>query len=356
MRCTPAGNAVSAWIGRVGVRGLGVVHELDARGARDRFEPVRQRRELAQGAVDVRALDAGRPRRRRRRDRVLEVVVAAQAGVLPVDLGRIRAGDRDPLAAARELHVAQGAGRRRSRQPMSPGSWFSKMRSLQRRYSSKLPCRSRWSGVAFRSTPTRQRRVSMSSSWKLESSQAIHAPASTRPASDVSGRPTLPATSHGTPPVRSIAPSSSVVVVFPFVPVTPAIGLGSIRAAKLDLAPDRHARGAGRFDLVGLRRNPRALHHRIQSFHGHNVTPEDGFDTDLAKPPHVDVAGRVGRDDLRLGPHAPNRLTRRDSAPRQPDDQIPLTHDGPKDTTTLTGTSRRRGSRGRSRSHRRSPP
>ena len=71
----------------------------------------------------------------------------------------------------------------------------------------------------------------MSSSWKLESSQAIHAFGSTRPASADSGRPTFPATSHARPPERSIAPRSSVVVVLPFVPVTPAIGLGSIRAA-----------------------------------------------------------------------------------------------------------------------------
>ncbi len=95
-----------------------------------------------------------------------------------------------------------------------------------------LPCRSRWSGVTFRITATRQRSRSMSSSWKLESSQAIHVPAGTRPGSSVSARPTLPATSASSPPARSIAPSRCVVVVLPFVPVTPAIGLsGSIRAA-----------------------------------------------------------------------------------------------------------------------------
>ncbi len=71
----------------------------------------------------------------------------------------------------------------------------------------------------------------MSSSWKLESSQAIQAPGSTRPGSSDSARPTLPATSTGTLPARSIAPTSSVVVVLPLVPVIPMIGLGSMRAA-----------------------------------------------------------------------------------------------------------------------------
>ncbi len=118
------------------------------------------------------------------------------------------------------------------RTAVSPSRWFSRMRSLQRVYSARLPCRSRWSGVTFRITATRQRSRSMSSSWKLESSQAIHVCGSTRPARSDSGRPTLPATSHSRPPAMSIAPSRWVVVVLPFVPVTPAIGFsGSIRAA-----------------------------------------------------------------------------------------------------------------------------
>ena len=72
----------------------------------------------------------------------------------------------------------------------------------------------------------------MSSSWKLESSQAIHVPGAIRPGSSVSARPTLPATSVSSPPARIIAPSRWVVVVLPFVPVTPAIGFsGIIRAA-----------------------------------------------------------------------------------------------------------------------------
>ena len=71
----------------------------------------------------------------------------------------------------------------------------------------------------------------MSSSWKLESSQAIQASGEIRPGSSDSARPTLPATSTSTPPARSISPISSVVVVLPLVPVTPTIGLGSMRDA-----------------------------------------------------------------------------------------------------------------------------
>ena len=60
-----------------------------------------------------------------------------------------------------------------------------------------------------------------SSSWKLESSHTIHEPSAAVSAASVSARPTLPATSTGRAAERRIAPSSSVVVVFPFVPVTP---------------------------------------------------------------------------------------------------------------------------------------
>ena len=61
----------------------------------------------------------------------------------------------------------------------------------------------------------------MSSSWKLESSQTMHSASPTSPSSSLSALPTFPAV--GAP---RIAPSSSVVVVFPFVPVMPTIGFG----------------------------------------------------------------------------------------------------------------------------------
>ncbi len=88
-----------------------------------------------------------------------------------------------------------------------------------------------WSGVMFSTTATSAWNVSMSSSWKLDSSATTHASGSIRPGSSVSARPTLPATSTGSPPARSIAPISSVVVVLPLVPVTPTNGLDSIRCA-----------------------------------------------------------------------------------------------------------------------------
>ena len=47
--------------------------------------------------------------------------------------------------------------------------------------------------------------------------------------SDVSGRPTFPPTATSRPAARKIAPRSSVVVVFPFVPVTPMNGRGRSR-------------------------------------------------------------------------------------------------------------------------------
>jgi hypothetical protein len=58
--------------------------------------------------------------------------------------------------------------------------------------------------------------------------------------------------------------------------------------------------------------------------HRHNVTPEDGFDAQLSKPPHLDICALIGRDDLRLRPHPPDRLARSDAAPRKPDHQVAL--------------------------------
>ena len=57
------------------------------------------------------------------------------------------------------------------------------------------------------------------------------APGSSAPTSEASGVPTLPATATATPASRWIAPSSSIVVVLPFVPVTAMNSLGSRRQA-----------------------------------------------------------------------------------------------------------------------------
>ncbi len=70
------------------------------------------------------------------------------------------------------------------------------------------------------STATRQRSSWTSSSWKDDSSQITQSACSTA----VSGAPTFPATATSRPAARNIAPISSVVVVLPFVPVTPTSG------------------------------------------------------------------------------------------------------------------------------------
>src|SRR4029079_11908181 len=90
----------------VGVRGLGVVHILDAAGVRHRLEPGRQRREIAQRPVDAVGSGAGGSGGGSGDERVLEVVVAAQAGVLPVDRRRVRAGGDGPLSLGATLRVS----------------------------------------------------------------------------------------------------------------------------------------------------------------------------------------------------------------------------------------------------------
>ena len=133
----------------------------------------------------------------------------------------------------------------------------------------------------------RGRKRSTSSSWKLESSQTIQLGGCGSSTSSLSAVPTLPA-------VRAprIAPSSSVVVVLPFVPVIPMIGFGSSREAELDLAPDRQPALACGSDERRLARDAGALDedvHAVQELEV-GVVPE----------------GTVGGDDV----HAP-RFERR---------------------------------------------
>ncbi len=88
-------------------------------------------------------------------------------------------------------------------------------------------------------------------------------PARPTPTRDVSGRPTLPATSTGVPADRKTAPSSSVVVVLPFVPVTPRIGFGRSRApSSISLHTGTRALARAR-DEQRLTRDSRALHDEI---------------------------------------------------------------------------------------------
>ena len=122
-------------------------------------------------------------------------------------------------------------GSERSTIAVSPARWQAKMRSFAPRYSSKLRWRSRWSGVAFRSSAHSGAKSVESSSWKLDASQMTVASASRSPTSEASGVPTLPATATGSPATRHTWPSSSATVVLPLVPVTATKRLGSSRQA-----------------------------------------------------------------------------------------------------------------------------
>ena len=70
-----------------------------------------------------------------------------------------------------------------------------------------------------------------SSAWKLDTSHTTVASGSSLPTREASGVPTLPATATGRPASRQISPSSSAVVVLPFVPVTATKRCGSSRQA-----------------------------------------------------------------------------------------------------------------------------
>jgi hypothetical protein len=83
--------------------------------------------------------------------------------------------------------------------------------------------------VRLRKTPVSGAKNSASSSWKLEASQTTVASGSISPTSDASGVPTFPATATGSPAVRHRCPTSSVTVVFPFVPVTATNRFGRSR-------------------------------------------------------------------------------------------------------------------------------
>ncbi len=82
--------------------------------------------------------------------------------------------------------------------------------------------RSRWSGDRLSQTATSGRKLTVPSSWKLETSTA-NAVASVAPStSPISGAPMLPPTRASMPASRSIAPSAAVVVDLPLVPVIAA--------------------------------------------------------------------------------------------------------------------------------------
>ena len=94
-----------------------------------------------------------------------------------------------------------------------------------------MPWRSRWSSLTLSSSAHSGANAEASSSWKLDASQTTVAAGSMLPTSEASGVPTFPATSAGTPASSWIAPSSTTVVVLPFVPVTAMNSFGRRRQA-----------------------------------------------------------------------------------------------------------------------------
>src|SRR3989338_4262222 len=80
--------------------------------------------------------------------------------------------------------------------------------------------RSRWSGVRLSSAATRGRKLVMASSWKLETSTTFTVSSPAVSTSEMSGVPMLPPTCVRRPASPKILPSSAVVVVLPFEPVT----------------------------------------------------------------------------------------------------------------------------------------
>ena len=114
---------------------------------------------------------------------------------------------------------------------LSPGRWFWKMRCLAAAYASSEGYRSRWSGVTFSTVAEAQRRETMDSSWKLDSSQTVassRSPASTRL---LSALPRFPPVKTRRPAAASRCPQSAVVVLLPLVPVIPSSGSSMRREA-----------------------------------------------------------------------------------------------------------------------------
>ena len=280
-----------------GVGRLRVVDVADAVDLGDELEPVRDAGEGPQRARRSprrRARPRGPPRSRRRRSRGC---ARRESTARPAASSSAANSTR---RAARERGRTRAARPRRRR---GPGS--RRCAASRRGRPRSVPCRSRWSGSRLRSTAIRGRKLSTSSSWKHESSQTIHSSAGTSPTSSLSAVPTFPAVP---PPRPNIAPSSSVVVVLPFVPVTPTTGFGQqprrrarSRSRPASRAPERAAT-SGR-----LARNARALDEHLDAV-------EQGEIVVVAKRP-------VGGDDLR--PARLERGLRRPARAREPEDERP---------------------------------
>ena len=158
-------------------------------------------------------------------------------------------------------------------------------------------------------------KASESSAWKLDTSQTTVVASSTSPTSAESGVPTFPASATGRPASRQIAPSSSVVVVLPLVPVTATKRFGKQPPGQLELAEHRQPALARGHDHRRLVRHARALHHHRRALEQlHPVHAE--MRLDVAR--NVRRA-RVGADHLAV---RRQHARRRDPGAREPDDQV----------------------------------
>ena len=283
------------------VRRLRVVDVAHAVDLRDLLEAVRHSRELAQ-----------------------------RVGDLLLACARLSSSDQAAAAFSRLCSpgIRGSAGRassaenstRRARPGISPnprgttatssGPWFSKMRSLASRYASQVPCRSRWSGSRFRSTAMRGRNSWMSSSWKLDSSQTIHAPAPS--SSSVSARADV--ARHGR--AEHLAEERGRGRL----PVRPGHAedrrVEEQPAAELDLAPDGNAALTSSADEGRLDGTPGLLiRTSTPSSNASLLGSEVDFDTGLGEPAGIglravhgdDASPRRASATRPPGPSAPGR-------------------------------------------------
>ena len=174
-------------------------------------------------------LDAGEGAQRRRDRRIVEAGGAGGGGRGGGVLAVVRARDERlgrQLVVRGELDAARSAGtgpKPRGTTATSSAVWFSKIRSFAARYASKSAVAVEMVGLEVEQhgdpRPGARRRPRAGSSRARRRSSR---PPRRRRRARSAAVPTLPATRVRRGP--SIAPSSSVVVVFPFVPVTPRIG------------------------------------------------------------------------------------------------------------------------------------
>ena len=222
-------------------------------------------------------------------------------GVLAVVLAR---GSGAPREAGRRGGTRRaGRARRPSANPRgttatSSGVWFSNIRSLASRYASKEPCRSRWSGSRLSRTAMRGRKLSMSSSWKLESSQTTRRrPADGRRRDRRAGARRC----RRPPPGARSAEDGAEQLARRRLPVRagdPEHRLREEPRAELDLAPDGDAAARAPRARAATPRVPRALDDELDGVEQRLLLlSEANFDAVGAKPARVQLWGPVDADD-----------------------------------------------------------